>query len=91
MCKRCSGYDVKAYNGTSNLLEETSNFDTLEDAMAFAIAAEERFSVTIVAWDNLRGQWHPMMKRTAEHRQPEGCGLPPSSPTLIPLFGRANG
>lgn len=91
MCKRCYGYDVKIYNGTSNLLVETSNFESLEDAMAFAIAAEERFSVTIVAWDNLKGQWHPLMKRLCEYRSPEGYSMPFRRPTLVPLFGRANG
>lgn len=91
MCKRCYGYEVKVYNGTSNLLEETSNFERLEDAMAFAVAVEERFSATIVAWDNLKGQWHPLMKRTHLHRTPEGYGMPSRQPALVPLFGRANG
>ena len=91
MCKRCYGYDVKVYNGVTNMLVETSNFESLEDAMAFAIAAEERFSVTIVAWDNLKGQWHPLMKRLHLHKTPAGYEMPSRQPTLVPLFGRANG
>lgn len=91
MCSRCYGFEVKAYNGISNLLVSTSTFESLEDAVAFALNAAKNQKVTIAAWDNLRGQWHPMMKRTAEHHQFEGCRLPPSPPTLIPLFGRANG
>lgn len=91
MYKRCYGYDVKIHDGTSNLLVETSNYESLEDAMAFALAAEDRFNVTIVAWDNLKGQWHPLMKRLCLYRSPEGYDMPFRRPTLVPLFGRANG
>ena len=83
------GYCAEVSNGCSNLLVETRNFESLEDAMEFALAAAERFSVKIVAWDNLKGCWYPLMKRTHLHRTPEGYNMPSRQPTLIPLFGRS--
>lgn len=89
MRKHCYGYEVEIMHGTSNLLVETSNFASLEDAITFALNVEERFSAKIVAWDNQKGCWHPLMKRTHLHRTPEGYDMPSRQPTMVPLFGRS--
>lgn len=89
MSKRCHGYYTEVTNGTSNLLVETHNWESLEDAMKFALASDERFSVKIMAWDNLKGCWHPLMKRTHLHKTPEGYKMPSRQPALVPLFGRS--